>query len=79
MRRLFPAMVTPESEGGYTLQFRDLPEAFTEAQTLDNLLDMAADVLEARLELNLPLPTPSAPQDGDVLIAARVSVSAVAA
>lgn len=83
MKRFYPACIRPAEEGGYTLQFRDFDEAFSEGDNIDELLEMAADVLEAvlesRLELNQTLPTPSTPLEGDVLVAARVSVTAIAA
>jgi antitoxin HicB len=83
MKRAYPATIQSVEDVGYILQFRDLEEAFTEGETLDELLEMATDVLEAvlesRLELGLPLPTPTIPQDGDVLVHAQVRVLALAA
>jgi antitoxin HicB len=83
MKRYYPARIQPAEEGGYILQFHDLEEAFTQANSIDELMVMAEDVLEAvlesRLELNLAMPEPSKPSENDVIIAARVSITAVAA
>ena len=83
MKRYYPASIIPAEEGGYLLQFRDLEEAFTQADSIDELMLMAEDVLEAvlesRLELNLSLPAPSEPIEGDVVVAARFSILALVA
>lgn len=59
----YPAMFIPAQEGGYAVLFPDLPEAFTQGDTLDEGLDMARDVLAITLEEyakeRKPLPEPS--------------------
>lgn len=58
----YPARLTPEGTG-YTVQFIDLDEAFTEGESMDEALFNAAEVLtltlEGRLEENLPVPHPT--------------------
>jgi predicted RNase H-like HicB family nuclease len=48
------AVSEPASEGGYTCQFDELPEVFSEGDTLDeakaNLLDALAEVMEYHKE-----------------------------
>jgi len=63
MEILYPARITTEEDGGYTIQFVDLPEAFTEGDTEEETLFNAAEVLNltlrGRVEDGLPLPAPS--------------------
>lgn len=43
----YAVKLTPDkSEGGYVVAFRDLPEAITQADTIDEALAEAADCLE---------------------------------
>ena len=42
---VYPAVFTQEAEGGYSINFPDLPNCFTSAPTLEEGLEMAADVL----------------------------------
>jgi antitoxin HicB len=66
-------------EGGYTVTFRDVPEAITEGDTLEDALRYAAEALELALEHYLderrvsPAPTPK--QEGEYLIALPASLS----
>jgi len=63
MKILYPAKITNEETGGYSIQFVDLPEAFTEGDTEEETLFNAAEVLNltlrGRVEDGLPLPPPS--------------------
>ena len=45
MKYVFPAVFHPESEGGYTVNFPDIEEAFTEGETVAECIEMAEDVL----------------------------------
>jgi antitoxin HicB len=70
----YPA-VLDSAEGddaGYTVTFRDLPEAITEGDTEEQALRMAEDVLASALsyyaEQGKALPRPSAPKRGDRLV-----------
>jgi len=44
----YAAKLTPglPEEGGYTVTFRDVPEAITEGETLEDALKYAAEALE---------------------------------
>ena len=59
----YPAILTPEPDGGYLVQFADFEEAFTEGDTLEEALFNAAEVLtltlEGRIDEGLPVPEPS--------------------
>ena len=69
----FPATFTlDEADGGFTVTFRDLPEAITQGDTKEQCLMEAADCLEeaiaARIDDNLDIPTPSEAQEGEFTI-----------
>ena len=49
MQVSYPAHITEQAEGGYLIQFIDLPDTFTEGETLDEALFNASEVLSAML------------------------------
>lgn len=59
----YPAIITEDPQGGFCVQFIDLDEAFTEGDSLDEVLFNAAEVLTLTLEGRLaeggdvPLPS----------------------
>jgi antitoxin HicB len=69
MDNRYPAILTPQVEGGYLVQFVDLDEAFTEGETLEEALFNAAEVLtltlDGRMEEGQPIPAPSAPSGAE--------------
>ena len=68
----YPVRLIPEEEGGYRVNFRDVPEALTQGETIDEALDEAADCLAVALsgymQARLPLLRPSPCQPGERLI-----------
>lgn len=44
------AVFFPVREGGYSVEFPDLPEAFTQGKTLDECLTLGAEVLAITIE-----------------------------
>jgi len=64
MMRAYPARFQPAKEGGFTVTFRDVPEAITEGDTLDEAMAAAVDALESALSFYIddrkPLPKPGA-------------------
>jgi antitoxin HicB len=70
--KLYPALFAP-SDGGYVVTFRDVPEAITQGESLEEARIMAADALRTALEFytesQRPLPRPSEPLLGEELIA----------
>jgi antitoxin HicB len=62
--RAYPATLTPDPDGGFTVTFRDVPEAITEGDSREEALLRAEDALESGLAMNVaakePLPAPSA-------------------
>lgn len=77
---LFPANLTKDEGGRFSVFFPDLPEAITEGETLDEALYNATEVLtltlEARAEEGLEIPEPSQKLKGMYLIAPTARVQA---
>lgn len=61
--RAYPAALTPDPDGGFTVTFRDVPEAITEGDTREEALLRAGDALEFALAIYIaakdPLPVSS--------------------
>lgn len=76
----YPAKFTPCEEGGFTVTFRDVPEAITQGDDMDEARAMAADALESAMDFYLedkrPVPAPSKARKGEELIALPVVVGA---
>lgn len=49
----YPAQITPQEGGGFLVQFVDLPDTFTEGQSLEEALFNAAEALSAMLAWHL--------------------------
>lgn len=69
----YPAVFTPDvEEGGFVITFPDIPEAITQADSIEEGLEVATDCLDeavcGRLRLGKPLPEPSALENGQYLI-----------
>lgn len=80
----YPAKLTPdETDGGYVVTFRDVPEAVTQGEDVQDALSQAADALEeavaGRLRLGDEIPSPSAPRDGEMLVPVPALTAAKAA
>lgn len=63
----YPCVMTPEADGGYSVDFPDIPQCYTCADDLPTALEMARDVLCLRLydmeEAGQTIPAPSVPRD----------------
>ena len=70
--RAYPASLTPDPDGGFTVTFRDVPEAITEGDSRDEALLRAEDALESALAMYVsakePLPASSAPKPGEATV-----------
>jgi len=75
----YPAKFTPE-EGGYVVTFRDIPEAITQGETLEEARGMAADALETAMEFYFedarPVPRPSKRRAGEYYVDLPASFAA---
>lgn len=58
----YPVKFSKQKEGGYLVQFLDLPEAITQGESIEDALHEAADCLEeaiaCRISKNLGIPVP---------------------
>lgn len=74
----YPAKFERAAEGGYTVTFRDVPEAITQGDDLDEARAMAADALVSAMDFYVedhrPVPAPSAPAHGEELVSLPASV-----
>ena len=70
--RAYPAILTPDPDGGFTVSFRDVPEAITEGDTREEALLRAEDALESALAMYIaakePLPVPSNAEAGEEIV-----------
>lgn len=75
----YPALIT-QSNDGYTVTFRDIPEALTCGDTLDDALDMGSDALLTAMDFYFedrrPVPLPSKKQEAEQYISLPPSVFA---
>ncbi len=70
--RAYPAALTPDPDGGFTVTFRDVPEAITEGDSREEAVLRAEDALESALAMYIaakePLASPSKPEAGEVMV-----------
>jgi antitoxin HicB len=83
-RFVYPAVLTAdEKDGGFVVTFRDLPEAITQGDSLEQALNEAADCLEEsialRIDDKLEIPQPSQPKNGEHLVAVPAQTALKAA
>lgn len=81
---VFPARFKPDrKDGGFVVTFRDVPEAVTQTDRLDDCRDEAAGALQAAIEGRimdgLDIPTPSRAKRGEHQIALPVHTALKAA
>jgi antitoxin HicB len=76
----FPAQIKGNEADGYTVTFRDIPEAITQGDTLDEAKAAAVNALVTAMDFyfedNRPVPGPSKAQRSEVLVALPPSVAA---
>jgi antitoxin HicB len=70
--RAYPAALTPDPDGGFTVTFRDVPEAITEGESREEALLRAEDALESALAMYIaakePLPASSDPNTNEEMV-----------
>ena len=70
--RSYPATLTPDPDGGFTVTFRDVPEAITEGDSREEALLRAEDALESALAMYVAakeaLPAASPAKRGEVTV-----------
>jgi antitoxin HicB len=76
----YPAAFEPDPAGGFCVSFRDIPEALTQGETIEEAREMAADALATAMEFYFedrrPVPWPSARRQGEYMIDVPPEVSA---
>lgn len=76
----FPAQVEPNGDGGFIASFKDVPEALTEAATMEelkvNALDALITAIDFYVEDQRPFPNPSKANPEDLIIELPPSVVA---
>jgi antitoxin HicB len=76
----YPALFDPDEGGGFVVTFRDIPEAITQGDTLEEARSMAADALLTAMDFYFEdkraVPAPSKAKKGEDLVALPASVSA---
>jgi antitoxin HicB len=81
---VYPALLTAdEKDGGFVVTFRDLPEAITQGNSLEEALNEASDCLEEaialRIDDKLEIPQPSPPENQEYLVAVPAQTALKAA
>jgi antitoxin HicB len=65
----YPAKIEKQSDGMFYVSFRDLPDTFTEGESLEEALFNASEVLTGmldwRLEKEKPIPEPTSARTGE--------------
>lgn len=73
----YPATFTQHKDG-YTVTFRDIPEAISQGDSYEEAVEMAEDALATAMEFyfedNRPVPLPSQALDGEVMVELPLSV-----
>jgi len=77
----YPVTLTPDKQaGGFVVSFRDIPEALTQGETVEEALAMAADALETAMDFYFggkrTVPLPSAPKPRQHVVELPISLSA---
>lgn len=76
----YPAHFEADSGGGFVVTFRDIPEAVTQGDTLEEARQMAAEALLCAMDFYFedrrPVPAPSQAERGEELVGLPASVQA---
>lgn len=76
----YPAVFKPAEEGGYVVTFRDIPEAITQGETLEEAKILALDVLISAMDFYFEdqrvVPLPSTTRRGERPVTLPLSIAA---
>jgi antitoxin HicB len=76
----YPAKFKPAKEGGFVVTFRDIPEAITQGESVEDAMIQARDALQTALDFYFDdrreIPAPSKARGGERLIELPASLSA---
>ncbi len=79
MQRVYPCILTPETGGGFSVSFPDVPEALTDGGDCAEALAMAEDALVAALgsyvqrREDIPAPSPVAAGQRGIVVRSMVA------
>lgn len=81
---VYPATLTPDTKDGrVVVRFVDFPEAITQGENIQDALQETADCLEEavanRIVMDLPVPAPSAINEGQYAVTLPIQMTAKAA
>ena len=84
MKYIYPVILTEDKDdGGYVVTCRDLPEAITQGDTIEEAIEAAADALDEAIcgciNYGRDIPEPSAKQTGERLASVPVTTALKAA
>ena len=84
MKYIYPVILTEDKDdGGYVVTCRDLPEAITQGDTIEEALEATADALDEAIcgciNHGRDIPEPSAKQTGERLVSVPVTTALKAA
>lgn len=75
----YPARLKAEKSGGFVVTFRDIPEAITQGEDVEDALSHGVDALETAMEFyfdaHREVPMPSQKKRGERLVTLPLSVS----
>lgn len=76
---IYPARFEEEANGGYSITFRDIPEAITQGDNFEDAKTAAVDALITAMDFyfedNRTVPVPSAPEASEVTIELPASIA----
>lgn len=71
----YPAKFLKHADGSYSVTFRDIPEAITQGDTLEEAKQMAGFALDTAFQFYREyvrhIPAPTAPEEGEILITVK--------
>lgn len=75
----YAATFKADADGGYTVTFRDIPEAITQGDSLEEAQAAALDALVTAMDFYFedgrPVPTPTQPHKGEVVVTLPPSIA----
>src|SRR5438445_7638965 len=80
---VYPARLVRAAQGGWEIRFRDLPDAISQAEDHEDVIDIAEGCLQATIEGRLlygeQIPEPSNLRAGEALVAVPIETATKAA
>lgn len=76
----YPAKFAPDADGGFVVTFRDIPEAITQGDTMEEAMEAARDALITAMDFYVEdrraVPPPSKARKGEQMVELPISVAA---